>query len=57
MAESCRSEATRSGPAVWGWSSTPCTWVRKVAPTSDTVAAAELRARTDRTWRPSTGTR
>lgn len=49
MTESCRRDATRWGPAVWGWSSTPWTWVRNEAPTSETRTAAVLSARTDRT--------
>ena len=56
MAESWRREVTRSGPAVWGSSSTAWTWVMNVEPTAETVPAAVLRDRTDRTCRPMTGT-
>ncbi len=56
MDDSCRRALTRSGPAVWGSSSTAWACDTSVDPTSDTVPAAALRARTDRICLPTTGT-
>ena len=56
MAANVRSEVTRSGPAEWGWLSTTCTRERNDDPTEETVPAAVLSARTDRSCRPTTGT-